>query len=400
MSVPQRISLSRGSAIGIAGALLIGLLIGLSLAGQLRPPPRDPALLWDDYILTVAALYQREGDLAAAQQRLAKLPTEDPVRSVVALATVYTPEPDLGEEAASALRKLAADLSGQPVPAPAAAATTADQSPAAPGTPFALLDPLLDLARNQFTWIVIIVASTAWLVAVWVRDRRRSQAAQAALAPAEATLARAVAGGDEATDTAAAAKKRRSPRRLVPRQTQATQPMPTSGLTGEPQPVLPPAGMHTLTFSYRGGTAPFEEMVPISDPATGRPIAGCGMSSGPSASGPAAGYLGFLIWLHELGSHEMPQTVGLVAEGAAEQHRQAIAEWAAYAHLDELVVARPGIVRSFETRRLRAAVSVTEMAHSSVGRQRLAAFSRLAVRVDLSFKDGRSPARLSGSSDV
>ena len=362
-----------GSAFGI---LLLGLLLGAALSTRLHPPAREPALLWDDYIVAVAALYQREGDLEAARERLKKLPTDDPTRSVAVLATTYAPATGEGERSAAALRDLATALTGRPFVATAqTAAETAQLAPLP-----SLLDSALPIARNDVAWVVLGALSVAWLGLTYARDRR------SACTPAAVALA-----GEGREKAAAAAKpgKRRADAR---RATERAKAAPVEGARGR-GPVSSlvygeRVGQDSLAvaFAYRGGAEPVEEMVTIADPTTGRVIAGCGMTNGPAPAGRAGGYLGFLVWLHELGSREAPQAVGLVAEGAPEHNRDAIAEWTAYAKLDELVVARPGIIRTFETNRLRAAVTVSEVAYSTTARQQQPVLGRLAVRLDISFK--------------
>ncbi|MHB1414604.1 MAG: hypothetical protein ACYC1C_05065 [Chloroflexota bacterium] len=46
--------------------LVISISAGYLLVREVYPTPREPALLWDDYILAAASLYERDGDLDGA----------------------------------------------------------------------------------------------------------------------------------------------------------------------------------------------------------------------------------------------------------------------------------------------------------------------------------------------
>ncbi|MHB1007021.1 MAG: hypothetical protein ACYC3S_15465 [Chloroflexota bacterium] len=366
--------LGRFRAPALGGLVLIlGLLIGFTLALRSAPPPRAAALLWDDYILAVATLYQRDGDLAAARERLAKLATDNPVASVEALAAVYVPDGPIGESAAGALRNLAVALTGRSTPLPVALG-------AEPETLGGFSDPasgLRGVLRNQAIWGAVCALCLGVLGLTYTRRR------PAALAVAPATAVPAELGRKSVMATSVQTPGERKVRPIW----RAVQPVSTNASERRLPPSLTaPTGHTSISFTYAGGAETMEAITPILDPLTGRPIAGCGMTNGPGAEDGGEGYLGFLVWLHELGSREMPQTVGLLADGAGENCRGAVSEWADYARVDELVVARPGIIRTFETRRLRAAVSVTKVQQERVGRQHYRVLSHLAVRLDISFK--------------
>jgi len=73
---------------GLAAGIALGLLVGWVL-WPVRYTDTTPARLrqdyCNDYVLMVAAAYQVEGDLGAAQARLALLDAEEPARPVVEL---------------------------------------------------------------------------------------------------------------------------------------------------------------------------------------------------------------------------------------------------------------------------------------------------------------------------
>lgn len=357
--------------------LALGLVVGFTVASQSAPPPRPTALLWDDYILAVATLYQRDGDLDAARERLAKLATDDPASSVEALAAVYVPDGPVGESAATALRNFAVALTGRTAPLP----TVLGGETPAPSTVADSNAGPRSLLRSQTLWGAVCLLSLGLLGITYLRRRPAVTQATAAVAVGEAAR--------PALATASAVSGTRRPRPTW----QSVQPVAVAPVEHARREAEAPSSPHvSIAFTYAGGSGSVEEMTPILDPRTGKPIAGCGMTNGPAADGGVEGYLGILVWLHELGSREMPQSVGLLADGAGEHCRDAVAEWADYARVDELVVAKPGVVRTFETRRLCAAVSVVRIQQERVGRRRYRVLSHLAVRLDVSFKE--APARV------
>lgn len=341
--------------------MVAGIYIGYALSARPAPVPKEPALLWDDYILAVASLYQRDGDLAAAKERLRRLSTDDPGASVAALAAIYVPDGRYGEGQASALHDLAVALTGRAVPTPAIAVRSSAAPEAGPA------DALGSLAHNQFFWFFVLAVSLAVVGTSLIRYRRPAAVAanlgsgsQRALGPAGTSV------------LPASAVKRPRPSRTPSAPAVVAMPRATAAIR--------------QTFVFEGGDDPLETMAPVTDPVTGRLVAGCGMTNGPRAGGANGGYVGFLVWLHEMGSREMPQTLGLLAEGAGEACKAAVAEWADYARVDELVEARPGVVRTFETGRLRAAVSVVDLAQTRSGRSKHKVFRRLEVELEIAFK--------------
>jgi hypothetical protein len=371
------------AALLAAATLVVGLAIGYTLAVRAAPPPREPALLWDDYILAVASLYQRDGDLTAAKERLRRLSTDDAGASVAALAAIYVPDGRLGDSQAAALRDLAMALTGRSLPP----MNDFTQSKTAPSQPEAgPTDALAALARNQLFWGLVALLSFGVVGTTLIRSRRASGKGENAnaiveTAPAKSSLAPIVAAPRAAVQVATPPKA--SARGNVEKESRAA-----------------PKGRAisiSQTFVYEGDEDSIEEMATITDPLSGRTVAGCGLTNGPRAGGAGGGFVGFLVWLHEMGSHELPQTLGLVAEGSGDACKAAIGEWADYARVDELVVARPGVVRTFETRRLQAAVSVVDLAQTRPGRAKHKVFRRIEVRLDIAFKEGSAIAPGFGS---
>jgi hypothetical protein len=367
-----------------AATLVVGLTIGYTLAVRSAPPPREPALLWDDYILAVASLYQRDGDLTAAKERLRRLSTDDPGASVAALAAIYVPDGRLGDSQAAALRDLAMALTGRSLP-PMNDFTQSKTAPAQPETGPA--DALAALARNQLFWGLVALLSFGVVGTTVIRSRRANGNDENASAPVETDPAsRGVAPTALALREAVRAPAQ--PRGVV-----------SSRVERAALPAAPKGRATAISqsFVYEGDEDSIEEMSTIADPLNGRTIAGCGLTNGPRAGGASGGYVGFLVWLHEMGSHELPQTLGLIAEGSGDACKAAIGEWADYARVDELVVARPGVVRTFETRRLQAAVSIVDLAQARPGRAKHKVFRRIEVRLDIAFKEGAANAPGFGS---
>lgn len=350
--------------------LVVALLAGYGLSTFLLPPPRDRAVLWDDYVLATAAIYQRDGDVAAARERLQALPTDDPEGTVAALAAVYVPEGRTTDDS-RALANLATALTGRSIPVRTPVSTqAADQ-------PLAFLEPLLPVARSELTWSLLSALSVALVGLTLVKGRRRSQpgAAQPPVGAEPAPRPAPTRGQTAATPDRPPAPQAIAPRRAGP------PPMSPAGVAAAPLvPLL------SLTFTYAGGSEPVEEIAPIRHPGTGKVIACCGLSNGPPTPEGGEGYLGFLVWLHEMAADEVPQTVGLTVVGVRERYRAEMVEWAAYAHLRDIVLARPGTVRVVETRQLRATMTVVELT-PPLGQRRGPAIARLSVRLDVALRE-------------
>jgi len=99
--------------VGVLTGVAIGLLAGLWL-GRYAQPTKDYAVALteleeqrgEDYIVLVSALYALEGDLARAEERLARLNEEDTAQLVADLAIEYIEE-DKGLEVTQDLATLA-----------------------------------------------------------------------------------------------------------------------------------------------------------------------------------------------------------------------------------------------------------------------------------------------------
>lgn len=98
---------------GVLAGIAIGLLVGLWLGRNTQPTKDYTVALTDleeqrreDYIVLVSALYALDGDLAGAEERLARLNEEDTARLVADLAIKYI-EGDKGLEVARDLATLA-----------------------------------------------------------------------------------------------------------------------------------------------------------------------------------------------------------------------------------------------------------------------------------------------------
>ncbi len=350
--------------------LLVGFVIGYSVPGRFAATSNEPALLWDDYILAVAALYQRDGNLDAARERLSKLSTNDPTASVVALAAIYQDDARYGENSGKALRDLAEALSGRPISPPVAGAPPAQTIASAPPS-----DVISDLLHNKLFWLFLSLLSVGLL---WLMSSRPAGVPRNNLEPVSPVTtqeSRAKPVNDVlAKMRAAAASVGQRTRSGVRR------------MEGEPATELPePDATTTITLDYRGSLEPIEEMVTITDPLTQRVVAGCGLTNGPLIEGLDGGYIGFLVWLHELNSRE-PQTVGIVSEGAGDVCANELAEWADFARVEHLVIAQEGDLCSFDTRRLRAKVTVVKLQQQERGYQACRAISRLQVSVRVTFK--------------
>lgn len=348
------------SATAMLLVLFAGLACGFLATYISRPAPRERALLWDDYIVAAAALYQREGDVARAKERLQEIGVEDPGQTVAALATVYVPDSTLAEGGSAALRDLALALTGRNVFSANASRVAAVPSSATP------LSSLASTMRSPLPWLALFLLSASWLAlsARLAPHAGRRQGPSYATVPAlPGDDAVAQLAGDEETNVADALFAQGA----------------AAGRSATRIPV-------TATLSYRGNGEPYEQMVPIVDPNSGRLVGGCGLATGPGAPGVTTGHLGLLVWLHESGSAEPPQTLGLVAMPVVSAGEEAMREWMAYARLHEVVVARPGVMKSFETRRLQATLYITDVGTVAIGHGNEAVISRLRIHIEVTFK--------------
>jgi hypothetical protein len=337
--------------------LLLGLAIGYAVAPAVMAPPREQAFLWDDYILAVASIYQRDGDSAGARERLAKLPTEDPVRSVAALASVYAPESDLGESAAYAVRDLAGALTQRSFPAP-------DPSVARQSTAPSSASALGALTANKATWVTIALLSLAWITGSMALTRAE---------PHKRT-------GNSAREAhKTPLSQPRHPERSAPTAQTVAPPTRSHAVAPSVRPAL-------VQFTYSGREDTVAAISPVFDPVTKRLVAGCGLNSGPRSDEGAEGFLGFAIWLHEGDADGDAHAVGLVTEWALKNYREKVEAWVQRAHLREVVVAGPGQVTQLATRSVTANVVVTEMGFTRVGRQTAVALGRLGIQLEIRVK--------------
>lgn len=357
----------------LVALLVLGLggLAGFFLGSALYPAPRAAALVWDDYIVAVAALYQRDGDLERARERLAELPTDDPAGSVISLATVYLPEPG-GETDAMALRNLATALGGTGLPMaggqPNPKQATGDQWQSI----------LLSIARDERVWLGLGLVSAGWLGLVTAADRRARPPAGEKTAPAAPRPRRAPSNRkSENPPTAPAA---------VPTPT-AERGATRSGVTHSPTTsVIAP-----MSFTYSGGIEPYEEVSAVADRRTRTLLAGCGIASGPAHPKAPGGVLGFAVWLHDAAPGEPPQTVALVTDGAVERFATVLEEWLQRVRPDQVVALQPGRVANLSTRRLDVAFIADELRLVRQGKRKPAAVSALKLRLEVSL-GGRNAA--------
>jgi hypothetical protein len=360
MMAQRVVASSWRSASTLLLVLLAGVACGLLVTFANRPMARERGLLWDDYIVATAALYQREGDVARAKERLQKIGVDDPGQTVAMLAAVYVPDGKLADGNGAALRDLAVALTGRNV-------VTANSL--RPSTVADSASPLSDLAsglRSPFPWLALGLLALTWLSLSTAFEARAGQRRR---------LAHATVPSLPNED----AESRPLADRARPAVGSLPSPANSVGRRATKASVA-------ATLTYRGNGEPYEQMVPIADPSSGKLVGGCGLATGPSAPGVATGHLGLLVWLHESGSAEPPQTLGLVAMPVVNTGEEALREWMAYARLPELVVARPGVTKSFETRRLQATLYVTDVGTTAIGQGNEAVISRLRVHLEVTFK--------------
>ncbi len=104
---------------GILAGIALGLLVGLRLGGDIQPAEDYTAALTaleeqrrEDYVVLVSALYALDGDLAGAEERLARLSAGDTAQLVTDLAVRYIEagkSPKVAQDLATLAHALGAD---------------------------------------------------------------------------------------------------------------------------------------------------------------------------------------------------------------------------------------------------------------------------------------------------
>lgn len=337
-------------------AALAGWGVGLALGGAQRPR-LEQALLWDDYIVAVAALYAQEGSLPQAQERLMALNSPDVGNTVAMLALAYAPAGPRGEEDARALRELAAALKPGFVLGASSGAQRPAIAPAPPGPPPPVgwegLFHRRPLAPAAILFAGLLLAGVG--VVLGLAPQRRPEALAAPQSPPSFPTISLPQGQPE---KAGAARHRRS---------RGPKPLPQPAGRQAPKGARGAAvGQLVLESHYQLGDDNFQEVLPIADPKTGRLVGGCGVSCGPKFAGRGvAAYYGFGLWVQDDESGEPSQLVGLVSPWAAKRRQRQVAEWTRRESLAAVGPVSLGPLRRFETQNLVVEASIPDFAYGS-----------------------------------
>lgn len=111
--------------------------------------------------------------------------------------------------------------------------------------------------------------------------------------------------------------------------------------------------------TYRLGDDPFDEIHPITDPATGALIGACGLSSAlkiDGASGPR--YYAFTAWVQDYLSGEQLHAIGLVTRWAQAAKRAQIDDWVRTGQIDGVLPVQPGLTTDLTTDTIATTISV------------------------------------------
>lgn len=344
----------------VVAAALAGWGAGFALRGPEQPQP-EQALLWDDYIVGVAALYAREESLSQAQERLRALNSPDVGHTVAMLALAYTPVDPQGQEDAQALRELAAALKpGFMLGASSGAQPTATTSaPPAPRPP-----PRWEsLFHRRPPAPAAIFFAGLFLVGVGgvlgLAPQRRPEALAALKAQPSFPNTSLPQGQPE--------KVRAAHHRQPSRGSRGPKPLPQPTGRQAPKGARGAAvGQLVIESHYQLGDDNFQEVLPIADPKTGRLVGGCGVSCGPKFAGRGvAAYYGFGLWVQDEESGEPSQLVGLVSPWAEKRRKRQVTEWAQRESLAAVLPVGLGPLRRFDTQNLVVEASVPDFAYGS-----------------------------------
>lgn len=384
-------------------AILLGVLfiVGLGLGWTItrfvaRPPAQQISNV--EYTAVVAQLFQRDHNLAIAQERLAlygvpnglvqqaiqagqsgQLRSPTDLAAIDALAQALNVPP--GSQANS---QAAVGTTGEDVP-------STSQSNA--GQP-AWLGPLLAFVM-AFALGAIVLMRTAGLSLALNRlsivgrlpfklpSREGRRDARALVAERDrddrapkVALAQRGELSDEPSPSARAASAPVTPR-----------PANRAALVGASRGNTAVARARRAPIfqsSYRLGDDPFDEIHPITDPATGSLIAACGLSAALKLDSlHTSRYFAFTAWLQDYVDHEELHAAGLVAPGALERSRAQIEGWVRGGQIDTVRPLERGMSIPIGTNDLVATITVVNVEYGHEAAQPDSYVSQLTVRFEV-----------------
>lgn len=361
-----------------------------------------------DYVAVVAQLFQRDHNEEIARERLAllgsptmlvqravqdaqsgKVKDQSDRTAVEALAQALAPS------AANGVRPSATAVSSTASTAPSAS-TAANPTPVASSGRTSLLGPIVAFALAFLLGIVVLLR-TAGLSLPLARVFR-TKIAQDKLP-----------GRDVRSRPDVATLRTGSPPLRQPRQASGANSASLGRLIDatddedpdqEPVPVrsagrVAPRTTRSASYqsSYRLGDEPFDEIHPITDPATGTLVAACGLSSALKlSSSTAQHYYAFTAWVQDYLSGEQLRAVGFVTRWALHAEGRQIDEWVRQGQVEEVVPVQHGVSTVLKTDTLTTEVTVLDVGHG-LGGAADDHVTRLTVRFDVHWDEAEDDER-------
>ncbi|MCL4535029.1 MAG: hypothetical protein M1370_07725 [Bacteroidetes bacterium] len=365
------------SAVVFVSILLLGVLLASTLPPIVDPLMRDAPT--DETIVLIAYLYDREGVLNNARDRLALLGEKGSDQVVDDLASNYPKtHPDQPREAQS-LGRLAKDLGlSKPAGRPSGQGSKDDLGWL--GT--TLLVVFLLLMVGSFMASVTRGRWSTAFAGLGQGARRLRPPAE----PIDDSMGRASAPPAEPIEEPTPARWLEAPKQWWSRLTSSRQsarrrersmtarrpasyeadiePSPRPwGVEPPPEPVAEP-GRLLLSFqsTYRAGQDPYQEVYPILEDQTAVLIGACGLSPG-LASDPSRPerYHTMVVWLHDYRNPHVLRNTVLVSRGLYYDRPQDLEDWLNSQPIQAALPAEPGRSMTLEGAALRARVSVLEV---------------------------------------
>ncbi len=384
--------------------ILLGLtfIVGTGLGWAATRPfagTASPRIANIDYVAVVAQLFQRDHNEEIARERLALLgpPTalvEQALReanagkvrdqsdraALVALAQALAPT-SVGATPA------ATPSSSQPtVTAPVQTSTNATEHPS-------LVGPLVAFLLAFALGIVVLVRTAGLsLPSAGTRGGRaaRDRTSEPSARPRQ-SVATLRTGTPSATPSRSVQGIRDDVASLEDDDASENDvPVRTAGRSAtlvQPRTVARTARRVSFQSTYHLGDEPYDEIHPITDPATGTLVAACGLSSALKlATSTTPRYYAFTAWVQDYLSDEQLHAVGLVTRGALETERAHVDAWAREGQLEQVLAVRAGSTTTrLTTESLTTDVSVEEADFGKSGTTE-SYFSTLTVRFDVHWK--------------
>ncbi|MGH2460357.1 MAG: hypothetical protein ACRDIY_16000 [Chloroflexota bacterium] len=399
-------------------AILLGLafLVGIGLGWVVTRPFAVPSVgpvTNDEYVSVVAQLFQRDHNQEVARERLAllgsptvlvqqtvqdvkagNLKSQSDQAAVTALAQVLAPSAS-SEAGAST----SATTGSQPNQAAATPAAN-DQTTSAPASSgqSSWLGPIVAFILAFGLGVVVLLRTAGLSLASLpilnrlTRPRPPERPARSrpviASVPAETTPFR------RGRDLNAA---RGFERVLDDDRSEVRDEPPPSRSTGRTATLLRPrvaaiGAARRLSFEslYRLGDEPYDEIHPITDPASGALVAACGLSSALAIeSDTASRYYAFTAWVQDYVSGEQLRAVGLVTPSAMDRARAQIDEWVREGQVDDVLAVRGGVKTDLSTDTITTTVAISDLDRAEGGGPN-EHFTRLGVRFEVRWNDDQA----------